>query len=167
MIRLLSTFLAWDRTPSTDPLPKHCFDFLNFVPGRLAPPPEGHVFVPIRVINAESGASRLTYGLLDTGASSCVFPCSLAVGTGHSLKGIGVKSSLICGIEQRQIPSYLHTFIIELFSPAGTRVVWRSPHVQVHCVEHEPSPLLGFRGFLSHFKNISIAYPARTFTLEW
>jgi len=159
--------LVWDKIRFTDRMTRHCFDILNFVPGKSEPPPEGHIFVPIRVINAESGLSRLTYGLLDTGASSCVFPGSLATGTGHSLRGDGVKSSLICGIEQRQIPSYLHSFMIELFSPSGTKVVWRSPRIQVHCVEHEPSPLLGFKEFLRHFKEISVEYPARTFSLAW
>jgi len=146
---------------------RHCFAILDFVPGKAAPPPAGHIFVPICVINADSGLSRLTYGLLDTGASTCVFPGSLATGTGHALRGDGVKSSLICGIEQRQIPSYLHTFVIELFSPSGTKVVWRSPRIQVHCVEHEPSPLLGFKEFLSQFMEISVNYPAQTFSLTW
>jgi len=69
MIRSLFTFPASGKTPSTRPMPKHRFDFLDFVPGKLSPPPEGHIFVPIRAINAESGASRLTYGLFDTSIS--------------------------------------------------------------------------------------------------
>ena len=148
-------------------MPKHSFDIIDFVPGNSIPPPAGHIFVPIRVVNRQSGNSRLTYALLDTGAASCVFPASLAIGTGHRLKGDGVNSSLICGIEQRSIPSYLHAFVIELFSPDGQRVVWRSPEVPVHCVEHEVSPILGFKEFLSQFKELTVAYPANKFSLSW
>ena len=46
-------------------MPKCHVDFLDFVPGKAAAKPEGHIVVPIRVINAASRISRFTYGLLD------------------------------------------------------------------------------------------------------
>jgi hypothetical protein len=109
-------------------MPRHRYAFVDFLSGRIRQS-SGRIMLPIRIVNPHNGAAWPTYGLLDTGATTCLFPGALASHLGHDLKGSGVKSSVTSGIEQKKIPTFLHTFRLELLSPDGARTVWQSKDV--------------------------------------
>ncbi len=63
----------------------------------------GQTFVPVRITNPSTGVWRMAWGLIDTGAESCLFPANLAAKLGHVLKAKGVKASVASGIEERPV----------------------------------------------------------------
>ncbi|MBN1670434.1 MAG: hypothetical protein JXR37_05355 [Kiritimatiellae bacterium] len=129
--------------------------------------PRAHTYLPIRISSPGTQTHSLEWGLLDTGADSCLFPGSLAARLGHELKGEGVKSSVASGIQQMEVDTYVHTFRLELLAPDLTTVVWTSGVVEVDCVDSDHPPvILGVDEFLSHFR-ITVDYPAEESTLHW
>jgi hypothetical protein len=110
--------------------------------------------------------SVIVYGLADTGADSSLFPASLAIQLGHKLKGTGVKSSMTCGIEQNDVPTYRHTFTLELLSPDARHVVRAFRRVEIDCSETNPPVLLGASDFLVHF-DISVFFKKREMVMTW
>ena len=147
-------------------MPRYRYAFVDFLPGKIREP-TGRIMLPIRIVNPHNGAAWPTYGLLDTGATACLFPGALASYLGHNLKGDGVKSSVTSGIEQKKLPTFLHTFRIELLSPDGAKTVWQSKDVFINCVEHNPPILLGYREFLRHFVTCAIHYRAQEVEIAW
>lgn len=108
----------------------------------------------------------MLYGLVDTGADATLFPATLATQLGHTLKGTGVKSNITCGIEQNNVTTFRHTFMLELLSPKSFRVLRIFKNVEIDCAEPNPPVLLGASDFLTHF-NLSIHYKAQALTLNW
>lgn len=106
------------------------------------------------------------YGLADTGADSSLFPASLAIQLGHNLKGSDVKSSMTCGIEQNEVKTYRHTFMLELLSPDAQRVVKTFRKVEVDCSETDPPVLIGASDFLTRF-DIAVFFTKREMILTW
>ncbi len=147
-------------------MPRYRYAFVDFLPGKVREP-SGRIMLPIRVVNPHTGAMSPTYGLFDTGATACLFPGALATYLGHKLKGDGVASSVTSGIEQKKLPTFLHSFRIELMAPDGSKPVWQSDVVQVNCVEHSPPVLLGYREFLRHFTCCAIYYRRQEIELAW
>lgn len=125
-------------------------------------------YLPIRFINPTNKTSFIWNCLVDTGADSCLFTASLAKLTGHDLTGDGVKSDVTSGIEGRQLPTYRHTFVLELLHPTNPdKVVWRSKKWLFECLNHDKfPPLLGVTDFLCHFR-IMLDYPRKAITLSW
>ncbi len=147
-------------------MPRHRYAFVDFLPGKIREP-SGRIMLPLRIVNPHTGRTWPSYGLLDTGATTCLFPGALATYLGHNLKGDGVRSSVTSGIEQKKLPTFLHTFRMELLSPEGDRVVWRSGDVLINCVEHNLPILLGYREFLRHFTVCAIHYGIQEVELTW
>ncbi len=126
-----------------------------------------HPYLPLRISNPYSKDElQIIWGLVDTGADSCLLPASLAESLGHDLKGDGVRATVNMGIEQKSIPVYAHTFNIGLLSPDHRKIVWESGNVEVECSETEPPVLIGVQNFLKHFR-LTVDYPKREFTLSW
>ena len=147
-------------------MPRQRYAFVDFLPGRIREP-SGRIMLPIRIINPFNGAMWPTYGLVDTGATTCLFPGALATYLGHRLKGDGVKASVTSGIEQKNVPTFLHTFRLELMAPDGSKAVWQSKDMLFNCVEHNPPILLGYREFLRHFVTCAIHYRAQEIDMAW
>ena len=57
-----------------------------------------HPYLPLQVRNPHNDSEpKMIWGLVDTGADSCLFPASLAIDLNHDLKGDGVKDSFNLG----------------------------------------------------------------------
>lgn len=122
--------------------------------------------VPIRVINPFTNQRIDVIGLLDTGADDNLFPEFIASNTGHNLKASGVISNINQGVGQSQVPTWKHTFIIELLSPDRTKIIWKSKQSLISCVDHNNAPpLLGCSGFLINMK-ITFNYTTKKIIIE-
>lgn len=53
-------------------------------------------WLPIRLINPQSGQAARTFGLIDTGADECAFPAWLALELGHDLRQ-GFPKTIVTG----------------------------------------------------------------------
>jgi predicted aspartyl protease len=111
-------------------------------------------YLPIRIINPDTKKSYKTSGVIDTGASACIFPASVAKILGHKLeKGRLTKVPTANGSAR----IYWHTTSIEIFDLKG-KVLHRilkkpmgySPKLKAH--------LLGQEHFLEYFR-LHIHYP--------
>lgn len=109
--------------------------------------------IPIIITNPFENISVRQWGLLDTGADSCLFNRFIANETHHNLQGDGVESDITNGVGEETVTVWKHTFNISLLSPDQLSVVWKSDNLLVGCLEHnEIPPILGFEDFLSNFK---------------
>lgn len=127
---------------------RYQYDF--FAPPSREPGP----YLPIKIENPKTSKSIEWYGLVDTGADSCLFPSSIAHYVGHILDGNGVKSRVSCGMEGKAVTTYLHTFRIALMHPIlPDTAVWESKKGRFECVVHDKCPLLlGVEDFLCFFR---------------
>lgn len=119
-------------------------------PGDLPRP-----YLPIRIINPDSGKELRVYALVDTGADECAFPASFAPVLGHNLQaGQSRRISTGNGITV----AYSHTtqIVIEDFS---------TQDVLVDFMPNLNTPLLGVKSFLSNFI-LTVDYPNKTFSLQ-
>jgi hypothetical protein len=127
----------------------------------------GRIHLPLRIVNPANKRALTTYGLLDTGADTCLFPASVATFLGHDLMGHGVKSSVTSGIELTRLPTYKHTFRIDLLDKNGASRVWSSGPVLINCVERHCPVILGVAEFLTHFDSVSELYRNGEVLLRW
>ncbi len=112
-------------------------------------------YLPIRIINPDSGKELRVYALVDTGADECAFPASFAPILGHNLQaGQSRRISTGNGITV----AYSHTtrIVIEDFS---------TQDVLVDFMPNLNTPLLGVKSFLSNFI-LTVDYPNETFSLQ-
>lgn len=143
---------------------KYPFYQFQYPDGSLTP--AWRLYLPLRITNRATGMSVLVYGLADTGADSSLFPGSLAIQLGHNLKGSGVRSSMTCGIEQNEVRTYKHTFMLELLTPDAQHVVRTFRRVEIDCSDTNPPVLLGASDFLARF-DISVFFRKREMILTW
>ncbi len=128
--------------------------------GRLKPR------LPIKIVNFETGQSRIAYALIDTGSDSCIVPSYLSTAIGHKIRDEDKKIRGVKGIESKEIDTWVHGFKIELLSPDRKSTI-RKLDVVGFTVEIEHSyPILGTQMFLEHFK-VSIDYKKKTIEIEW
>lgn len=124
-------------------------------------------FVPIVLVNPNTGQQLKTKALVDTGADACSFPEFIATATGHNLKGVNVTSSVSSGIGGTEIKTWKHSFIIGILDPSNTKVLKWSKLELIDCFEHNNAPpLLGVKNFLKDLK-VVIDYPKKEITLHW
>jgi len=143
---------------------RYPFYQFRFDNGEMTPPTR--LYLPIRLRNPNTGASLVTYGLVDTGADSTLLPGSIAVQLGHDLRSRGAKSSVSMGIENTHVTTWRHTFDLELLSRDGLRVVRSFEGIEIDCSDTDPPPLLGAYDFLRCF-DWSIRYNTRMTALRW
>ncbi len=109
-------------------------------------------YVPIKITNPIEKISTNQFGILDTGADSCVFPKIIADSTHHNLKADGVESDINQGVGSESVHIWKHTFIISLYSPDLKKIVWEGNKSLINCLDHNSTPpILGFSDFLSFF----------------
>ena len=129
--------------------------------GKLRP------FIPIVVINPETGTKVNVMALVDTGADACAFPEHVASGTKHILKGVNVVNSVSSGIGGVDVSTWKHTFVIGLLDPTFQKVIKWTDRILIDCFEHNNAPpLLGTENFLKDFI-LSVDYPNKSLTLSW
>ena len=111
-------------------------------------------YLPVTIINPDTGKELRVYALIDTGADECAFPASFAPILGHSLQAGQLKRiSTGNGITV----AYSHTtrIAIENFS---------TQDVLVDFMPNLSTPLLGVKSFLGNFI-LTVDYPNNKFSL--
>jgi len=138
-------------------MPIRGFPFLQITPDNLPRP-----WLPVTILNPETGKSFRTYGLVDTGADACAIPASIASIIGHKLrKGKIVESMGASG----KVVSYYHTTKIEIVDLGGD-VLFTIDHAPIEYSRKLPCVLLGVRHFLDQFA-LNIDYPKRIFSIKY
>jgi len=123
--------------------------------------------LPLNLINPFDNFGFKWYGLVDSGADSCLFNKGICDVTKHNLKADGVKSVISTGISGKDIPTWQHTFVIQLLHPKTNISIWESPQSLINCVDHNEIPLLlGVTDFLKYF-NITLDYSKEETILTW
>ena len=122
------------------------------------------IFLPIKIINPHTGKELRTEGLVDTGASSCAIPASMATILGHNLK----SGRFGCvGTGNGDSESYGHTTTISVYHPLDSDSgveIFIMENVVIDYMPCLPIVLLGVDGFLSKFL-LSIDYPNKKFSM--
>jgi len=124
---------------------------------------ETTVLLPIKIINPYTNINYKTWGLIDTGATECAIPASIASILGHILLKGELKSiSTGNGLAN----AYRHTSTIEIFHPLNlsNQAIYKIENVKIDFMPNLSIPLLGVRGFMANFK-LEINYPNRIFSL--
>lgn len=112
-------------------------------------------WLPVTVINSDSGRKMKILGLIDTGADECALPARYAPILGHNLEKGFVKE---INTGNGRTIAYSHTVRIEIqnFAIQNTLIDFM-PNLYV--------PLIGVKSFLSNFV-LKIDYPKKIFYLE-
>ena len=147
-------------------MPARTYPFIRFQDPDGQVDERARTWLPVLISNPSTGRATGTWGLLDTGADSCLFPARIATSLGHKLKGPGVKLNVTSGIEQTEVVTYKHSFRIGLLSPDRRSIVWRSRRLQIDCAESDPPVILGVDDFLARFR-VTVDYVRRTVRLQW
>lgn len=125
------------------------YPFYVVRPGDIARP-----YLPVTIINPDTGKQLKVYALVDTGADECAFPASFAPVLGHNLQA-GKLNRISTG--NGITVAYRHT----------TRIAIKDFSTQDVLVDFMPNlntPLLGVRSFLNNFI-LTVDYPNKTFSL--
>jgi predicted aspartyl protease len=132
-------------------MPTFAYPFIKFGPEDIARP-----YLPVVISNPISGKFINTYALIDTGADESALPALYASALGHNLTA-GIEKRVNTG--NGFTLAYSHTSNIEMIGfSTGSVVIDYLPNL--------PTPLLGFKSFLSQFILI-INYPENFFSLEF
>jgi predicted aspartyl protease len=111
-------------------------------------------YLPVTIINPDTGKQLKAYALIDTGADECAFPASFAPLLGHNLQA-GQAKKISTGNGVTVAYSHLSKIVIEKFS---------SQDVLVDFMPNLNIPLLGVGSFLSSFI-LTVDYPRNIFSL--
>lgn len=118
----------------------------------------------VNIINPKNNASIKFRALLDTGADKCLFPKDIC-----DLLGIDLTSTVnkpAAGIEGKPMPTWIHTFKIEVLDHSNHSVFWKSKEIEIGCVEHNNvHALLGWKDCMENF-NIRFNYPTKRIIIE-
>jgi len=131
-------------------MPVRNYPFVVTRPGDTARP-----YLPITIMNPDTGSQIEVYGLIDTGADECAFPASFAPLLGHNLQA-GQAKRISTGNGITLAYSHISRLSIEGFVTEDVLVDFM-PNLNI--------PLLGVRSFLSNFI-LTVDYPGREFSLR-
>ena len=126
--------------------------FTRLTPGDLLRP-----WLPIVVVNPDSGYWLNAYALIDTGADDCALPAHLAPMLGYRLR-TGRARQISTG--SGAATAYAHKIRIEIPDQD-----FASPTFPIDFMPGLAVPLLGVASFLSRFK-LTVDYPRRCFSLR-
>jgi hypothetical protein len=122
--------------------------------------------LPVIIFNPYTNLGETIYCFVDSGADACIINGELAIRLGHDLKGNGVESDIKIGLDEREVITYRHTFILKLLDQTSQFTIWESNQMLFECIESSNLPiLLGTKDFLSNFK-ITFNYPQGILTIE-
>jgi predicted aspartyl protease len=131
-------------------MPVRDYPFSVVRPGDIARP-----YLPVTIINPDTGKELRVYALIDTGADECAFPASFASVLGHNLQA-GRLRRISTGNGITVAYSHTTRLAIEDFSTQDVLVDFM-PNLSI--------PLLGVKSFLSNFI-LTVDYPNRIFSLS-
>jgi len=131
-------------------MPVRDYPFSVVRPGDIARP-----YLPVTIINLDTGKELRVYALIDTGADECAFPASFASVLGHNLQA-GRLRRISTGNGITVAYSHATRLAIEDFSTQDVLVDFM-PNLSI--------PLLGVKSFLSNFI-LTVDYPNRIFSLS-
>jgi len=131
-------------------MPVRDYPFSVVRPGDIARP-----YLPVTIINPDTGKELRVYALIDTGADECAFPASFASVLGHNLQA-GQLRRISTGNGITVAYSHTTRLAIEDFSTQDVLVDFM-PNLSI--------PLLGVKSFLSNFI-LTVDYPNRIFSLS-
>jgi len=131
-------------------MPVRDYPFSVVRPGDIARP-----YLPVTIINPDTGKELRVYALIDTGADECAFPASFASVLGHNLQA-GRLRRISTGNGITVAYSHTTCLAIEDFSTQDVLVDFM-PNLSI--------PLLGVKSFLSNFI-LTVDYPNRIFSLS-
>jgi len=131
-------------------MPVRDYPFSVVRPGDIARP-----YLPVTIINPDTGKELRVYALIDTGADECAFPASFASVLGHNLQA-GRLRRISTGNGITVAYSHATRLAIEDFSTQDVLVDFM-PNLSI--------PLLGVKSFLSNFI-LTVDYPNRIFSLS-
>ena len=130
-------------------MPVRNYPFSVIRPGDVARP-----YLPIAILNPNSGIQINVYALIDTGADECAFPASFAPLLGHDLQS-GQEKRVTTGNGITIAYSHTNRIIVEGFS---------TQDVLIDFMPNLYTPLLGVKSFLSNFI-LKVDYPQKTYSL--
>jgi predicted aspartyl protease len=130
-------------------MPVRNYPFSVIRPGDVARP-----YLPIAILNPNSGIRINVYALIDTGADECAFPASFAPLLGHDLQS-GQEKRVTTGNGITIAYSHTNRIIVEGFS---------TQDVLIDFMPNLYTPLLGVKSFLSNFI-LKVDYPQKTYSL--
>jgi predicted aspartyl protease len=125
------------------------YPFSIIRPGDISRP-----YLPVTILNPDTGKELKVYALIDTGADECAFPASFAPLLGHNLQA-GQMKRVHTGNGITIAYSHTSRIIIEGFSTQDVLVDFM-PNLNI--------PLLGVKSFLGNFI-LTIDYPNKLFSL--
>lgn len=121
-------------------------------------------WLPIKIVNPQTGLFVTTLGLIDTGADTCSIPAYLAKQLGHNLKK-GVKKTT--GTANGNGTCYAHGTTIEiLHANDHNRCLFRIKNTPIDFMPKLPVVLLGIEHFLDQFV-LKIDYPNQLFSIKY
>ena len=118
-------------------------------------------WLPINVINPTTGQNYYTYGLIDTGAYSCVIPGSIAQIIGYDINsGSLVQGSGVGGAFE----AWEHSMEIDIKDQNG--IVLHKITGKINVVIDLQIVLLGVALFLNDF-HLQVHYPNQKFSITY
>jgi len=131
------------------------YPFIEISPGVIRP------IIPVTVYNPATRLHLTYLAWIDSGADFCAFPSEAAIRIGHNLH-LGIQAAPIA-VGGQKIQSYLHQNLL-IFNDTNRNT--SSHRADIQFVEVPMLfPLLGLKGFFSHFKVI-LDYGQRQILLE-
>jgi predicted aspartyl protease len=130
-------------------MPVRDYPFSVVRPGDIARP-----YLPVTIINPDTGKELRVYALIDTGADECAFPASFAPVLGHNLQA-GRLRRISTGNGITVAYSHRTRLAIEDFSTQDVLVDFM-PNLSI--------PLRGVKSFLNNFI-LTVDYSNKVFSL--
>lgn len=128
-------------------MPVRNYPFSATRPGDIARP-----YLPVTIINHDSGKHLKVFALIDTGADECALPATFATVLGHNLQA-GQQRKINTGNGVTVAYSHTTRIVIEGFA---------TQDVLIDFMLNLSVPLLGVKSFLGNFV-LTIDYPNKTF----
>lgn len=136
------------------------FDFMSTGPVEARP------LLPITMRNPQNDLTVHTFGLIDTGADTCVAPAGIMKTMGYKVrKGKRLMVQTVGGV----MTAYNHTIQIEIHQQSKRKimgdVVFVSDPIEITSLSKLTTPVLIGKNLLEQF-HIDIDYPRKTLTIR-
>lgn len=120
-------------------------------------------YIPINLINPNTGLRTSSLARVDTGADECAMPAKLTIPLKHEFTK-GEKKFIRTASNKTEV-AYAHNSIVELLSMNG-KLLYTIKKVPIDFMPGLRIPLLGVKHFLDQFV-LRIDYPKKVFSITW
>ena len=133
-------------------------ELINYPFHKISTSSPARPYLPIRLVNPDTGKGVNLVAQIDTGADECAFGADYATIIGHNLhageiRDVGTANGATC--------AYSHTISIELVMPG---IKYKTNNVVVDFIPSVNIALIGVRSFLCNFV-LTVDYPRQCFSL--